>query len=52
MKVKSCLICCNDYKKIPNLICGHFICPCCYVRLKDKDSSCKCPFCFKKLRRK
>jgi hypothetical protein len=38
--------------KIPNLCCGHFICPNCYVKFKSLNSSCNCPFCIKTLKRR
>ena len=52
MKVKECLLCYETFLRIPNLECGHFICPPCYVKLKNLNSKCDCPFCFKKLRRR
>lgn len=52
MNLKICLICRYELYNIPNLICGHFICPDCYCKLKNKNSKCKCPFCDKTLRRR
>ena len=49
---KECLVCYNKFSGVPNLVCGHFICPPCYVKLKTLDSKCKCPYCFKPLKRR
>ena len=51
MNNKECLICYNMLNNVPNLKCGHFICPDCYVKLKQCGKT-TCPFCFKKLKRK
>lgn len=51
MKSKECLICSDSFNGVPNLKCGHFICPECYVKLKQ-EGKCNCPYCFKKLIRK
>lgn len=51
-KQRQCELCKINYSGIPLLICGHFICPPCYVKLKNIDSKCKCPFCDKKLQRR
>lgn len=49
-----CLECNNEYSKkdVPNLLCGHFLCPDCYVLKKTADKNCCCSICFKKLKRK
>lgn len=52
---KECLVCANQVDEVPNLRCGHFICPPCYVKLKNLSPSqkeCHCPYCFKKLVRR
>lgn len=49
---KECLICTEIYNNIPNLVCGHFICSECYVKMKILNSKCNCPYCFKSLRRR
>ena len=50
---KECLICCDyiNAKLVPDLLCGHFICCECYVKLKMVERIKKCPYCFEKLQR-
>ena len=48
---RECLICYEQLSDVPLLVCGHFICPDCYVKLKQCGKT-TCPFCFKKLKRK
>ena len=51
---KECLLCYDNIsaKLIPDLLCGHFICCECYVKLKIVERKNECPYCFKKLKRR
>ena len=57
MTEKECLICLEQFSRVPDLRCGHFICPHCYCKLKanrpdKKSNKCGCPYCFKNMIRK
>ncbi len=53
IKVFECLICyeTESSKCVPNMKCGHFICPECYCKLQIANTN-TCRYCFKKLIRK
>lgn len=48
---RTCQKCKTEITEVPLLMCGHFICPDCYVHLK-MEKCCECPICHRKLKRK
>lgn len=49
---KICSLCQNVVTQVPNLVCGHFVCPRCYVGIKMADSKATCPHCPRVLKRR
>lgn len=49
---KQCQVCSTTDNNVPLLVCGHFICPQCYVKMKTEDKNCKCVDCNTRLKRK
>ncbi len=52
MKKKVCETCKSEISGVPNLLCGHFICPECYTKEKILQTNAVCPFCKAKLIRR
>ena len=50
--LKTCELCSDTCSDIPFLVCRHFICSACYVKMKAENKNCKCINCDTKLKRK
>lgn len=48
---KTCQVCKQTVTQVPQLTCGHFVCPECYVKLR-MEKCCECPICYKSLKRR
>lgn len=49
---KPCQVCKTTDNNVPLLVCGHFICPSCYVKMKTENRNCKCIICNSTLKRR